>query len=79
MIGLRVLEHNCNNKNSAHGDLFKTLANIVLGKTSNWNETSPTPLVTTSLTTDYLGATRLGDCIDSADFHRIGRNLAFIN
>ena len=66
MIGLWVLEHHCNNKNSAHGGLFATLADIALGKTSSWSETPPIPLVTTSLTIDYLGAARLGDWIEAA-------------
>ena len=66
VIGLWVLEHHCNNKNSAHGGLFATLADIALGKTSSWSETPPIPLVTTSLTIDYLGAARLGDWIEAA-------------
>ena len=38
------------------------------------------PLVTTSLTIDYLGATRLGDWIEAAaNFLRIGHDIAFVN
>ena len=66
MIGLRVRKHNCKNKNSAHGGFFATLADIAVGKTQCWSEPPPIPLVTTSLTIDYLGAARLGDWIEAA-------------
>ena len=78
VIDLRILEHNCNNNNSAQGGLLATLADIALGKMSCWNETAPIPGVTTSLSRNDLGTARLGSWIEAAaNFHRIGRDLAF--
>ena len=80
VIDLRILEHNCNNNNSAHGGLLATLADSALGKMSCWSETPPITRVTTSLTLNALGAARLGSWIEAAaNFHRIGCNLAFAN
>ena len=80
MIDLRILQHNCDNNNSAHGGLLATLADIALGKMSCWNETAPIPWVTTSLTRNDLGMARLGSWIEAAaNFPRIGRDLAFAN
>lgn len=80
VIGLRILGHHCNNKNTAHGGLFATLADIALGKTASWSQSPPVPLLTTSLTIDYFGAARLDDWIEAAaDFNRVGRDIAFAN
>ena len=80
VTALRILEHNCNNNNSAHGGLLATLADIALGKMSCWSETPPITRVTTSLTINDLGAARLGSWIEAAaNLHVIGRYLASIN
>lgn len=80
IIGLRIGAHHCNNKNTAHGGLIATLADISLGKTAGWSQEPRVPLLTTSLTIDYLGAARLDDWIEAeTDFNRVGSDIAFAN
>lgn len=80
ILAVRVLPHHCNNKGAAHGGLLAALADISLGKTCGRSREPRIPLVTTSLTIDYIGAARLGDWIEATtDFNRVGRDLAFAN
>ncbi|MGB0551286.1 MAG: PaaI family thioesterase [Alphaproteobacteria bacterium] len=70
IIELRICPHHCNYKGTAHGGLLATLADISLGKSAGWGQEPRIPLVTTSLTVNYLGASRLNDWISAGtDFH----------
>ncbi len=80
IIGLRICLHHCNNKGTAHGGLLASLANISLGKSAGRSQEPRIPLVTTSLTVDYLASARLSDWIlADPDFQRVGKGLAFAN
>jgi len=80
IMGLRICPHHCNNKGTAHGGLLATLADVSLGKSAGWSQEPRIPLVTTSLTVDYLGAARLNDWISAeTDFHQVGKEMAFAN
>ena len=80
ILGMRIAEYHCNNKGTAHGGLMATLADLSLGKTAGWSVEPRIPLLTASLTIDYLSAARLGDWVEAVtDFHRVGKDLAFGN
>ncbi|MCG8691500.1 MAG: PaaI family thioesterase [Minwuiales bacterium] len=80
VFGLRILAHHANRRGMPHGGLLVTVADIALGKTAAWSTAPATPLLTASITVDFVGAARLGDWVEaSTDFHRVGRELAFTN
>lgn len=79
-LAARVLPHHCNNKGFAHGGLLAALADISLGKTCGRSREPRVPLVTASLTIDFIGTARLADWIEAnTEFSRLGRDLAFAN
>jgi acyl-coenzyme A thioesterase 13 len=80
VFGMRILEHHCNRRGFAHGGLLVPLADITLGKSASWGRDPAVPLVTASLTTEFLGSARLGDWLEArADYYRLGSRLAFAN
>lgn len=80
VFAVRILEHHCNRRGYVHGGLLSALSDITLGKTSAWTEDPPAPLITASLTTEFIGNCKIGDWLEArADFHRVGRAMAFAN
>ena len=80
IIGMRVEEKHCNARNSMHGGVFSSLADIALGYSAVIYSGEATPLVTASLTIDYAGSARLGDWVEiTTDVQKVGRNMAFAN
>jgi acyl-coenzyme A thioesterase 13 len=79
-FGLLVLEHHCNRRGIAHGGLLATLADVALGKSAEWKSEPRARLLTTGIAYDFIGIARLGEWIEAvADFHRVGREIAFAN
>ena len=79
-FGLLILDHHCNRRGIAHGGLMTTLADVALGKTAEWKSEPRARLMTTGIAYDFIGIARLGDWIEAAaDFHRVGREIAFAN
>jgi len=79
-FGILVLDHHCNRRGIAHGGLLVTLADVALGKTSEWRSSPPARLLTTGIAYDFVGIARRGEWIEArADFYRVGRELAFAN
>src|SRR5262249_22897986 len=79
-LGLRIAERHCNRRGFAHGGLLVTLADLVLGYSLGHGTDQRIGLVTTSLTTDFVGVVRVGDWVEArADFQRTGSNVAFAN
>ena len=80
LIGLRVDEKHCNARNSMHGGVFATLADIALGYNAAFHSGEPTPMLTASLTIDYAGSATLGDWVEiTTDVQKVGRSMAFAN
>ena len=80
VIALRVLEKHLNVRGIAHGGMLVTLADSALGIALSMTRTPPQPMVTVSLTTDFVEAARLGDWLEAhVDIQRVGKRLAFAN
>jgi acyl-coenzyme A thioesterase 13 len=80
IVGLRVVEKHCNARNSMHGGVFSTLADIALGYNAAFHSGEPTPMVTASLSIDYAGSAKLGDWVEiTTDVQKVGRSMAFAN
>jgi uncharacterized protein (TIGR00369 family) len=79
-IGLRVEEKHLNVRGIAHGGMLVTLADSALGIALSMSRTPPQPMVTVSLTTDFVEAARSGDWVEAhVDIQRVGKRLAFAN
>jgi acyl-coenzyme A thioesterase 13 len=80
IIGLRIAEKHLNVRGIAHGGMLVTLADSALGIALSRSRTPPQPMVTVSLTTDFVEAARSGDWIEAhVDIQRVGGRLAFAN
>jgi acyl-coenzyme A thioesterase 13 len=80
VIGLRAEEKHCNARGLVHGGVLSSLADVALGYNSAFAQEPPTPIVTSSLTIDYVGTAKLGDWISiETDVQKVGKSLAFAN
>ncbi len=80
VLGLRVEEKHLNVRGIAHGGMLVTVADSALGIVLSMAREPPQPMVTVSLTTDFVEAARRGDWLEAAvDIQKIGRRLAFAN
>jgi acyl-coenzyme A thioesterase 13 len=80
VIGLRIEEKHCNARGNAHGGILSTLADIALGYNLAFSSEPPTPIVTSSLSIDYVSSVRLGDWLEvHSDIQKLGRQVAFAN
>ena len=76
-VGLVIDERHTNARGMLHGGLLVAIADTVMGHTTERAATD-TRLITVSLTTDFVGAARLGDWVQGqATVRRCGRRLAF--
>ena len=80
IIGIRAEKKHCNARDSVHGGVFSSLADVALGYNSSFQGKEPVPMVTASLNIDYAGSAKLGDWIEiSVDVQKVGRRMAFAN
>ena len=87
IIGIRITEHHTNSRNTAHGGLLMTMADIALGYNASFlgvekkAGVAPTALLTTaSLSADFVGSAKLGDWVEArVDVQKVGQRLAFAN
>jgi acyl-coenzyme A thioesterase 13 len=80
VIGLLVQEKHVNGRGFAHAGVYTTLADVAMGYASAFSQKPPVPLVTVSLTTDFVGNAKVGDWIEArTDIHKIGTAIAFAN
>ncbi len=80
VIGLRIEEKHLNIRGIAHGGMLVTLADSALGIVLSRSRNPPQPMVTVSLTTDFVEAARAGDWVEAhVDIQRVGGRLAFAN
>ena len=80
IVGLRIEERHTNSRGIAHGGMLATLADSALGIVLYNSRTPPQPIVTVSLTTDYIESALPGDWVEAhVDILRIGNRLAYAN
>jgi uncharacterized protein (TIGR00369 family) len=80
VIGLRVEAKHCNARETIHGGMLATLADVALGYTMAFASTPPASLVTANLTVDFAGTAKIGDWLEAhVDVLRQGSRLAFAN
>ena len=80
IVGFRAEEKHCNARETVHGGVFSSLADIALGYNAAFSGDDPVRIVTASLTIDYVGSAKLGEWIEiETDVQRVGRKMAFAN
>jgi acyl-coenzyme A thioesterase 13 len=80
MVGVMAQEKHCNARQTVHGGVFSSLADIALGYNAAFSGKDPVSMVTASLTIDYAGSAKLGDWIEiETDVQKVGRKMAFAN
>jgi uncharacterized protein (TIGR00369 family) len=78
VFGLRVQERHRNVAGAAHGGLLATLVDFSLGRAIAHGLEGGDAPATVSLTTDFLGAVRVGDWLEAhTKVERLGGTLAF--
>ena len=78
IVGLPLDERHMNLRTMAHGGVLATLADVTLSFTLVTSDPALQAVSTVSLTTDYLGAAKLGAWVEgSGSIDRAGGNLAF--
>ena len=78
--GLCVQAKHCNAREQLHGGVLSSLADVALGYNAAFSSEQPTPIVTASLTVDYVGSAKLGDWVEViTDVQKVGRRMAFAN
>lgn len=76
VFGLRINDRHCNRRQTAHGGLLTTFADIVLGYSSGHG--SGIALTTATLSVSFLGSAKIGDWIEGrADILKVGQRVAF--
>ena len=79
-IGFRAEEKHCNARNLVHGGVFSSLADIALGYNAAFSGENPVPMVTASLSIDFVGSAKLGEWIEiETDVQKVGGKMAFAN
>lgn len=80
LVGLRIEERHTNTRGIVHGGMLVTLADSALGIVLYNSRTPPQPIVTVSLTTDFIESAYPGDWVEAdVDILRIGKRLAYAN
>lgn len=80
VIATVVQPHHCNRRGLTHGGLYSALADITLGKNLSRSRDPVVPLLTSSLTIDFIAAAKVGDLLLArCDFFRVGRRIANAN
>lgn len=79
-VGLEVLETHVNYVDIAHGGVLTALADVALSYPVYRAEEPPRAVVTTSLTTNFLNAARLGDfLVADAWVDKLGKRSAHVH
>lgn len=79
-IGLYIQEKHVNAAGIGHGGLLVTLADASLGLAIYEVHSNTGPMVTASLSTEFLEAARLGDWVEThVDIERIGKRISYAN
>lgn len=77
-IGLRADNRHANGRGTVHGGVLATLADIGMGYAMAFSSEPALPLMTASMTLDYLGAVQVGEwMVVRLEHHQRGRQMAF--
>ena len=77
-VGLRADHRHANGRGTVHGGVLATLADIGMGYAMAFSSEPPLPLITASMTVDYLGAVQGGEwMVVRLESHKRGRQMAF--
>ena len=77
---MRVERKHMNTRGVAHGGMLMSLADSALGIVLRMSQANPGPMVTVSLTADFVDAARVGDWVEvRVDVQKVGKRLAFAN
>lgn len=80
IVGVRIDERHTNTRGIVHGGMLATLADSALGIVLYNSRTPPQPIVTVSLTTDFIESALPGDWVEGhVDILRVGSRLAYAN
>ena len=80
VLGIRIDERHTNMRGIVHGGMLVTLADSALGTVLYNSRKPPQPMVTVSLTTDFIESAWPGDWVEAhVDVLRIGSRLAYAN
>ena len=74
----RVEERHCNARGHAHAGMITTFADLVLGYAGAFSTDPPTPLLTVSLTSDFMTPVAVGKVLMATpEVLRVGRRMAY--
>lgn len=77
-LGLRVRDDHLNNRGVVHGAVAAAILDVVCARNIAATTDPPTPVVTASLTVDFIAPASVGDWVEgTATVTRLGRRLAF--
>ena len=80
VLGIRIDDRHTNTRGIVHGGMLVTLADSALGIVLYNSRTPPQPIVTVSLSTDFIESAYPGDWVEAhVDILRIGKRLAYAN
>ena len=80
MIGMRVQEKHTNARGTLHGGVLASIADVALGYGLATSTSTPTSMVTASLSVDFAGSAKAGDWVEtSIDIQKVGSRMAFAN
>ncbi|MBT2370579.1 PaaI family thioesterase [Pseudomonas fluorescens] len=77
-IGLRADQRHANGRGTVHGGVLATLADVGMGYAMAFSSEPALPLITASMTLDYMGTVQVGEWIEvRLENHKRGRQMAF--
>ena len=80
VLGIRIDDRHTNMRGIVHGGMLVTIADSALGTVLYNARKPPQPMVTVSLTTDFIESAYPGDWVEAhVDVLRIGKRLAYAN
>jgi len=78
VIAVRVAQKHTNIRGIAHGGMLVTLADSALGRNIHMTRQPPEPMVSVNLSTDFLGAAKVGDWLEAhVQVRKHGARLSF--
>ncbi|MEO9461976.1 MAG: PaaI family thioesterase [Marinomonas sp.] len=80
LVGLRLADKHRNYREAAHGGVLATMADVALSYQAYASENPPVPVVTSSMTVNYLSPAIIGHWIvGDAQIDRIGGRQAHVS
>jgi uncharacterized protein (TIGR00369 family) len=78
VLAIRVEDRHCNIRHIAHGGFLVTMVDSALGVVVSSSREPAQPIVTVSLTTNFIASAEPGDWVEAhVDIDRIGGRLAY--